>query len=122
MDVGTEDLAAAERRLLQAQRTNDVAALDGLLHPGVVGRGPDGSTFTKEEDLDAYRSGRLRIVSVEERSVDVQDDGTSGVTRTVVDVEAVQGGATAVARMRYTRLWVRSETGWQVLAAVFEPV
>ena len=117
-----EGLVAAERRLLEAQRRGDVEALDELLHPDVVAIGPDGSTFTKEDDLDAYRSGALRITSLVERSVEVRDDGPSGVSRTVVDIEAVQGGAPAAARFGYTRLWVVADGRWQVLAAAFGPV
>ena len=117
-----DDLLAVERRLQAAQRAADVDELEVLLHPDVVARGPDGSTFTKQEDLDGYRSGNLRIEAMAEQSVEVYDDGATGVTRTVVDIDAVQGGAAVSARMRYTRLWVRSTGGWQVLAAAFTPV
>ncbi|GAB3598570.1 hypothetical protein GCM10027586_00600 [Kineococcus gypseus] len=117
-----DDLLTAERRLQAAQLAADVDALEALLHPDVVGRGPDGSTFTKQDDLDSYRSGNLRIEAMVEQSVEVHDDGATGVTRTVLDVDAVQAGAAVSARVRYTRLWVRTAGGWQVLAAAFTPV
>ena len=116
-----DDLLEAERRLQAAQRAGDVEALDQLLHTDVVAMGPDGSTFTKEDDLATHRSGALRIVSLVERSVDVQQDGTTGVTRTVADIEAVQDGVPASVRFRYTRLWVWADGRWQVLAAAFGP-
>ncbi|MEU7172081.1 MULTISPECIES: nuclear transport factor 2 family protein [Micromonospora] len=116
------DLRAAERRLQAAQRAADVESLDALLHPRVVGAGPDGTVFTKEDDLESYRSGALRITGLVEESLDVQDDGETGVTRTVAAVEAVQGGAVVSARLRYTRLWVREDGNWRVLAATFVPV
>jgi hypothetical protein len=116
------DLITAEQRLQAAQRDADVESLDALLHPQVVGAGPDGTVFTKEDDLAGYRSGALRITSLVEESLDVQDDGTTGVTRTVAAVDAVQGGAAVSARLRYTRLWVRTDGDWRVLAATFVPV
>ncbi|MGI5521775.1 nuclear transport factor 2 family protein [Micromonospora sp. CA-259024] len=116
------DLHTAERQLQAAQRAADVESLDALLHPQVVGAGPDGTIFTKEDDLESYRSGALRITNLVEESLDVQEDGETGVTRTVAAVAAVQGGAVMSARLRYTRLWVREDGNWRVLAATFVPV
>jgi hypothetical protein len=115
------DLIEAERRLQAAQRAADVDALDALLHPRVVGAGPDGAVFGKEDDLDGHRSGALRITALVEESIDVQDDGATGVTRIVAAVDAVQGGAEVSARLRCTRLWVREDDRWRVLAATFVP-
>ena len=115
------DLIEAERRLQAAQRAADVDALDALLHPRVVAAGPDGAVFGKEDDLDAHRSGALRITALVEESIDVQDDGRTGVTRVVAAVDAVQGGTEVSARLRYTRLWVREDDRWRVLAATFVP-
>ncbi|MEW2378004.1 nuclear transport factor 2 family protein [Micromonospora sp. NPDC047812] len=116
------DLLTAERQLQAAQRAADVESLDALLHPQVVGAGPDGTVFTKEDDLENYRSGALRITSLVEESLDVQEDGQTGVTRMVAAVDAVQGGAAMSARLRYTRLWVREDGNWRVLAATIVPV
>ncbi|MGN9766523.1 nuclear transport factor 2 family protein [Micromonospora sp. SD12] len=116
------DLRTAERQLQAAQRAADVESLDVLLHPQVVGAGPDGTVFTKEDDLESYRSGALRITRLVEESLGVQDDGQTGVTRMVAAVDAVQGGVAMSARLRYTRLWVREDGNWRVLAATFVPV
>ncbi|MGN6239466.1 MAG: nuclear transport factor 2 family protein, partial [Cellulosimicrobium cellulans] len=96
-------------------------ALDALLHPRCVGAGPDGSVFSKEDDLEGYRSGALRITRLEEESLDVQEDVATGATRLVAAVEAVQGGTAVSARLVYTRLWVRADERWQVLAATLAP-
>ena len=114
-------LLAAEHALQAAQRAGDVDALDALLHPRCVGAGPDGSVFSKEDDLESYRSGFLQITRLEEESLDVQEHVLSGVTRLVAAVEAVQGGTVASARLSYTRLWVRADEGWLVLAATLAP-
>ena len=116
------DLLAAERQLQAAQRDADVASLDVLLHPRVVGAGPDGTVFTKEDDLATYSSGALRISRLVEESLEVHEDGQTGMTRMVAAVDAVQGGAAVSARLRYTRLWVRDHGSWRVLAATFVPL
>lgn len=114
-------LLDAERALHAAQRAGDVGALSALLHPRCVGVGPDGAVFSKEDDLESYRSGLLRITRLVEESLDVREDAVSGTTRLVAAVEAVQGGTAVSARLAYTRLWVRAEAGWQVLAATLAP-
>lgn len=45
-------LVAAARRLKSAQHDAHVEALAALLHPRVVGAGPDGTGFGKEDDLE----------------------------------------------------------------------
>lgn len=116
------DLLSAERALQAAQLAGDVDALDALLHPQVVGAGPDGAVFGKEDDLAAHRSGALRITALVEEHVEVHEHGTTGTTRTVATVDAVQDGVAVRARLTYTRLWVRDEDRWRVLAATFAPV
>lgn len=116
------DLQFAERKLQAAQRDADLDALDTLLHPQLVGAGPDGTVFTKAQDLAAHRSGALRITGLIEESLEVEDNGQTGVTRTVAAVEAVHEGVMMIARMRYTRLWVCDGGDWRVLAATFVPV
>ena len=108
--------------LLAAQRDGNVASLDVLLHPRVVGAGPDGTVFTKEDDLAGYRSGALRISSLVEESLEVHEDSQTGMTRMVATVDAVQGGVAVSARLRYTRLWVRDDGSWRVLAVTFVPL
>ena len=115
-------LLAAEHALQAAQRAGDVDALDALLHPRCVGVGPDGSVFSKEDDLESHRSRFLRITRLEEESLDVQEDAASGVIRLVAAaVEAIQDGTAAAARSTCTRVWVRTGGGWRVLAATLAP-
>ncbi|MBC7550315.1 MAG: nuclear transport factor 2 family protein [Cellulomonas sp.] len=115
------DLLTAEHQLQQAQRDADVSALDTLLHPQLVAMGPDGGVMTKADDLTAHRSGSLRIRRLVEESLDVHDDGASGVTRLLALVEATLDGEAVTARLRYTRLWVLEAGAWQVLAATVLP-
>lgn len=113
------DLLDAERHLQEPQRKGDLDALDALLHPRVVGVGPDGALFTKADDLDAYRSGSLRILRLEEESVTVRDDGKTGMTDLTATVVAIHHGTETADRRRYTRLWVQEEHRWRVIAVTF---
>jgi ketosteroid isomerase-like protein len=107
----------AERRLQAAQRAGDVDALDALLDDRLVATGPDGGSFGKADDLEAHRSGALRITKLVQEDLDLLLDGDVAITRVTVSAEAVQGGVPTAGRLRYTRTWVRRDDGWRVLGA-----
>lgn len=112
------DLLAAERRLQAAQRTGDVEALDQLLDDRLIAIGPDGHRYTKQDDLQAYRTGASVIERLVEEDLDLLVDGRTGVTFFLGTVEGTFGGSPFAARLRYTRTWVRHNgLGWRLLAA-----
>ena len=116
-DDARELLLDAERRLQAAQRAGDVDALDALLDDRLVATGPDGASFGKADDLEAHRSGVLRITKLVQEDLDVLLDGDVAITRVTVSAEAVQGGVPTAGRLKYTRTWVRRDDGWRVLGA-----
>ena len=116
-DDARELLLDAERRLQAAQRAGDVDALDALLDDRLVATGPDGASFGKADDLEAHRTGVLRITKLVQEDLDVLLDGDVAITRVTVSAEAVQGGVPTAGRLKYTRTWVRRDDGWRVLGA-----
>jgi hypothetical protein len=115
MDL-TTDLLAAERRLQAAQRAGDVEELDRLLDDRLVAVGPDGAHYSKQDDLDAYRSGTSVIDDLVEEALESLVVGRTGVTFFTGTVSGTFGGEPVSARMRYTRTWVH-EDGWRIVAA-----
>jgi hypothetical protein len=112
------DLLEAERRLQAAQLAGDVEMLDQLLDDRLIAIGPDGHRYTKQDDLQAYRTGLSVIEELVEEDLDLLVDGRTGVTFFVGRVEGIFGGSRFAARLRYTRTWVRhDDLGWRVLAA-----
>lgn len=112
------ELLAAERALHAAQLAGDVAALDRLLHDDLVAIGPDGGRYTKQQDLDGYRSGSSVISELVEDDVEVLVSGSTGVTFFTGTVGGTFDGEPMSASMRYTRTWVHDdEAGWRILAA-----
>ncbi|GIF07377.1 nuclear transport factor 2 family protein [Actinoplanes siamensis] len=114
----TGELLAAERRLQNAQRAGDVGELDLLLDDRLVAIGPDGGRYSKQHDLDAYRTGSSVIDTLTEESVELLVVDGTGVTFAVCAVTGTFGGAAVSARLRYTRTWAYSEnSGWRIVAA-----
>ncbi|MGC4805605.1 nuclear transport factor 2 family protein [Micromonospora sp. DT233] len=115
------ELLDAERRLQQAQRSGDVAVFDELLHEELIAVGPDGTTFTKQDDLRAHRDRTSVIDELVEQELRLVVEGTTGVTLFVGRVSGVFAGRPVTTRLRYTRTWVYGEHGWQILAAHISP-
>jgi ketosteroid isomerase-like protein len=116
-DEPTESLRAAERRLQAAQLTSDVAALTELMDDAVRFTGPDGTLYTKQDDLSVHESGQQALTRVEEEDLQVLATGRTGVTWFLGTLEGTVGGQPFLARLRYTRTWIRDQTGWRIIAA-----
>lgn len=123
--MDTKDLdriITCEEELLGAQRTNDVDALDRLLHADLLFNGPTGETATKAQDLANYRSGgvSLRTVEGSDRRIAIID-GTAVVAVTVL-LQGEYMGHALDARYRYLRVWKRSGNDWQVIGGSVVPL
>jgi hypothetical protein len=118
MDLLTEKLRTAERRLQTAQLAADADTLDALLDDRLVFTGPGGQLHSKADDLALQRSGGQRLTEVNEEDLRVLAIGTTGVTWFLGRLTGVFDGQEFTARLRYTRTWIHTdEHGWQVLAA-----
>ncbi|MFD2940885.1 nuclear transport factor 2 family protein [Flavobacterium notoginsengisoli] len=60
-----EAVINAEIGLLTAVKSSDVLVLEKMLHDDLLFNLPDGQTITKEFDLNSYRSGKMKIDSLE---------------------------------------------------------
>jgi ketosteroid isomerase-like protein len=118
IDSGIDSLRAAERQLQAAQLSSDVGALSRLLDDSLLFTGPDGGLYTKDDDLRAHASGVQTLGRLEEEDLRCTVRGQLGVTWFLGTVEATVAGQPQRARMRYTRTWLRDDTGtWRVVAA-----
>jgi hypothetical protein len=110
-------LIDAEHALQAAQLAGDVEALHRLLHPEVRCIGTDGVVLDKESELEAHRSGSLRLSVVDEVSLEAGLEESTGVTRAVIDLVGVVAGEPFDGRFIYSRTWIAYAGRWVVLAA-----
>ncbi|MDI3417464.1 nuclear transport factor 2 family protein [Streptomyces luteolus] len=116
-DDHIESLRAAERRLQAAQLASDVGALAELIDDAGQFTGPDGNLYSKWDDLRAHESGHQVLTRLVEEDLQVLATEHTGVTWLLAALEGSIGGQPLVARVRYTRTWIRDRTGWRVIAA-----
>jgi ketosteroid isomerase-like protein len=110
-------LHEAEQELQAAIRAGDIQTLDLLLDDRVVYTGPDGRSVTKEQDLEAHRSGTLAVDVFDQQDLQVTVVGSTGITHVLAVLQGTAGAQPFAARLRYTRTWVHADGTWRVLTA-----
>jgi ketosteroid isomerase-like protein len=111
------DIVSAESQLRTAQLRADIAALDRLISDDLLFTGPDGEVGTKQQDLEAHRTGTIRFREHEPEELRIRRVGknvavTALRTRLAVEV----GGVVLRGTYRYTRVWARENGGdWRVV-------
>jgi ketosteroid isomerase-like protein len=108
----------AEDQLRIAMLSSDVAALNELLAPELIYTNHLGQLLGKDDDLAAYRSGVLKVVSLEPSEQHVRALGDVAVVSVRMQLYGTYKGAPANGDFRFTRVWAHSQQDrWQIVAA-----
>lgn len=111
-------IAEVEDRLRTAMLGSDVGALNDLLAPGLIFTNHLGQLLGKDDDLAAYRSGVLKILSLERSEQRVKALGDVVVVSVRMQLSGTYEGTPTNGDFRFTRVWARSQQKeWQIVAA-----
>ena len=110
-------LQACEVALRQAQLASDVSVLDRLLDDALIFTGPDGALYGKQDDLDAHRSGAVRITRLEPSDQRIQRFAGITVVSVRMEMSGTFRGAAFAGPFRYTRVWCVRPEGWRIVTA-----
>ncbi len=105
-----------EERLREAQLKSDVVALNELISDELQFVLFDGSVYTKQMDLDAHRSGALKLKSIEFSEQRICTFGDVAVVTTQAKLAGTSSGQAFETKMRYLRTWQKRESGWKIIA------
>jgi len=61
--IADQEIVILEARIRAAQLSADLTALQDLISDDLLFTGPDGQLGTKEQDIEAYRSGTVRFIA-----------------------------------------------------------
>jgi len=111
-----DSLLACEAALRQAQLAGDVAELERLLDDELLFTGPDGGLYSKADDLDAHRTGMVRITRLEASEERIQRFGEIAVVSVRMDMSGTFRGQAFGGPFRYTRIWCARPDGWRIVA------
>jgi len=110
-------IAELEGRLRDAMLASDVVVLDTLLADDLTFVDATGKVWSKADDLNAHRYGIQRIERLEIKEQTVRVYGKSAVTLTHAALSGQFGGVPLSGNLRYTRMWVETESAWRIAAA-----
>ena len=112
----TETIVNAEIELLTAIKNTDVPVLEKMLHDDLLFNLPDGNTITKEFDLNSYRSGRLKVDSLEasDQIINIIDD--TAVVTVIISLKGAFDNNPVNGAFRYIRVWKQFGESLKVIA------
>jgi len=117
--IADQEIVILEARIRAAQLSADLTALEDLISDDLLFTGPDGQLGTKEQDIEAYRSGTVEFmahVSEELRIRRVSADVAISSLRAQLTVDVA--GNLSRGTYRYTRVWAREDgRAWRVVGA-----
>lgn len=111
-----ETIVNAEIELLTAVKDADVPTLDKMLHDDLLFNLPDGQTITKEFDLDSYRSGKMKIETLEASDQIINIIGDTAVVSVIVLLRGTYDDNTIAHVLRYIRVWKQFDENVKVIA------
>lgn len=117
MPVPTERfISELELTLRRAMLADDLGALDALLGDSLVFVSQTGAVFSKQADLDAHRSGVIRLTLIDPAEQRIERHDGMAVVTVRTRVAGHFASAAFDGMYRYLRVWVPVNERWQVVA------
>lgn len=113
-----ETIQALEQRLLDATFASDLDTLDSLLADDLVFITHTGALAGKKTDLDAHRSGLLKLTELSAADEHIRLHGSTAVVTLKLTLSGHFDNEAFAGTFRYTRVWAQQADGaWQVVSA-----
>jgi Domain of unknown function (DUF4440) len=106
-----------EERLRQAMLRSDVAELDALIAPELLFTNHLGQRFTKQEDLEAHRTGKFKFNEITPSDRQIQFNPGFTVVSVLIHISGSYEGTPVEQNIRFTRVWaISSSSSIQIIA------
>ena len=100
-----------EEQFRVAKLRNDVHSLDRILDESFVETNQNGNSRTKNDTIELFRSFRIQLLTTDTSAVRVSGDAA------LVTGSQTEVNSTGTDRMLFTRVYVRTEGRWHLLAS-----
>ena len=111
-----ETIRKLDNERIQAQIHADATALDRIYAADFIGVGPSGTVRTKPQVILDFTSGDLKFQSITTDDVQVRVYGDTAVESGRSTMVGQDKGKTVPRHTRFTRVWVRQQGRWQLVA------
>jgi ketosteroid isomerase-like protein len=116
MDINS--IIVIEDQLKTAMINSDVLVLDQLLSDDLIFTSHLGQIMSKQDDLEAHRSGFVKINSIDQAEQRIQLHDDMAIVSVLSRIQGEFGGEQSETDLRFTRIWKKSKNdSWQVIAA-----
>ncbi|HEY2931346.1 MAG TPA: nuclear transport factor 2 family protein [Acidobacteriota bacterium] len=115
-DRTANELRRIENGRMESMTRADIAALEKLLGDDLTYVHSSGRLETKAEFLQSLRSGKLRYKSIDIKELQVRPYGNTAVLTGRCQVEINSNGEDLSFEIRYTDIWVKRQSTWQMVA------
>ena len=111
-----ETIRKLDNERIQAQIHADATALDRIYAADFIGVGPSGTVRAKPQVILDFTSGDLKFQSITTDDVQVRVYGDTAVETGLSTMIGQDKGKTVPRDTRFTRVWVKQEGQWQLVA------
>ena len=116
-DERQSQIIAMEERLRQAMLRSDIAELDALIAPELLFTTHFGQLVTKQEDLEAHRSGFFKFTEITPSDRHIQINPGFTVVSLLTHLLGTYDGTLFDQTIRFTRIWaISSNRSLQIVA------
>jgi hypothetical protein len=116
MQSNLAQIELSEELLRQAMLTSDVESLNALISPNLVFTTHFGSVISKQDDLEAHRSGALKFHAIELSEKQILAISDLMYVSVRARVTGNFGNSRFQDDIRFSRIWQQtSEQRWQVV-------
>jgi uncharacterized protein (TIGR02246 family) len=111
-----ETIRKLDNERIQAQIGADADALSRLYADDFIGIGPSGTVRTKPQVISDFTSGNLKFQSITTDDVQLRVYGDTAVETGRSTMIGQDKGKTVPRDNRFTRVWVKRQGRWQLVA------
>ena len=111
-----EAIRKLDNERIQAQIHADARALDRIYADDFIGVGPSGTVRTKPQGIADFTSGDLKFQSITTDEVKVRVYENTAVETGLSTMIGQDKGKAVPRDTRFTRVWVKQEGNWRLVA------
>lgn len=113
-----QQILALEEQLTTAIMNSDTVVLNHLLDDDLIFTNHLGQIMSKNDDLEAHRSGFVKIKSIKQSEYQIKPKENIAIVSVLSRIDGEFGGKESNAALRFTRIWQKNRNDdWQVTAA-----
>lgn len=111
-----EEIIQKEEEIKNAMLSGDIESLDQLIHDDLLFHIPTGQVASKKMDIEAYRSGLMKLNTLEyqDRQIKMHDD--LAIVSVTVKMEGNFGDQAIAGQFQFLRVWKKTNGFWKITA------